>query len=239
MAHVHGSFIPLATPFTDDGRALSEVRVSRQVRFWIEHGAQAFYIGGETGEFLTVVSSERKAMLEIVHRECQGSLPILVNVSSLSTALSLDLAQHASRHGATAAFITPPYFGRFTPVEILNHLRSVVGLAGLPVIIADLFGACKADYAAEFATMPQVEFAAGTAFDEWKSEFASVHAIMALAQLLPEADKTLLGQAYLAHGPAPLIKAAFERHGLDIGYPRSPKNGIDACELNELLQIAA
>lgn len=239
MANVTGTFIPLATPFTDDGRTLSEVRMARQVRFWKERGAPGFYLCGETGEFLTVGPSERKAMLEILHRECQGALPIVVNVSSVSTSLSLDLAQHAGRHGATAVFVTPPYFGRYSITEHINHLRAVVGLAGLPVIIADLFGALKEGVGTSFDTLPKVEFAAGTAFDEWKSEAASVHAIMALADLFPEADRALLGAAYLTHGPAVLVKAAFERLEIDMGSPRSPKSALDARELAELLKLAA
>ena len=239
MARVTGTFIPLATPFTDDGRTLSEVRVSRQVRFWIERGAPGFYLCGETGEFTTVSTAERKTMLEIVHRESQAAVPICVNVSSLSTAVSLDLAQHAGRHGATAAFITPPYFGRFTTSEIINHLRAVVGLAGISVVIADLFGALKEGFGDAFQTLTQAEFATGTAFDEWKSEAASVHAITALAELFPEADRALLGAAYLAHGPAVLVKAAFERAGTDIGTPRSPKVPLDGRELADLLKLAA
>lgn len=239
MALVNGTFVPLATPFTDDGRALSEVRMSRQVRFWLEQGAKGFYIAGETGEFTTIVSSERKAMLEIVHRECQGTVPIVANVSSLSTAMSLDLAQHAARHGATGAFLSPPFFGRFTRSEIVNHMKTVVGLAGLPVIAADLFGSSEEGFDGALATLPQVEFAAGTGFDEWKSEGASVHAIMVLAALYPEADKSLLGRAYLECGPAPLVKAGFDRLGIELGSPRSPKNAIDPPVLAEMLKLAA
>src|ERR1700722_16717175 len=76
MAKVKGKYIPLTTAFTDDGRTVSEVRMARQVRFWVEREAPGFYLFGETGEFLTVVTSERKAVLEIVQRECQGSVPI-------------------------------------------------------------------------------------------------------------------------------------------------------------------
>ncbi|MHB8635453.1 MAG: dihydrodipicolinate synthase family protein [Fimbriimonadaceae bacterium] len=239
MANLTGAYIPLATAFTDDGRSLSEVRMIRQVRGWIERGAAGFYLAGESGEFLTVSTAERKAMLEVVHRECQGALPLVTNVSSLSTAVSLDLAQHAARHGAIAAFVVPPYFGRYTAKEILNHLRAVVGLAGLPVVIADLFGALTEGFGDTFKTMPQVEFATGSGFDEWQTEGASVHAVTALADLFPEVDRVILGAAYLEHGPAVLIKAAFERLGTDIGSPRSPKRPLDARELCELLNLAA
>ncbi|HLK16943.1 MAG TPA: dihydrodipicolinate synthase family protein [Fimbriimonadaceae bacterium] len=239
MAYVRGNFIPLATPFTDDGRALSEVRMVRQVRFWTERDAAGFYLCGETGEFCAVGPSERKAMLEIILRECASSVPILVNVSSLSTALSLDLAQHAGRHGAAAAFITPPYFGRFTPKEIINHLRAVVGLAGIPVVIGDPFGAMKEGFGDAFDTMPKVEFAKGSSFDEWETEDASVHAIRVLAEFFPDSPHATLGAAYLTHGPAALVKAAFEHQGIELGTPRSPKAPLDGRELSELLQLAA
>ncbi|MCH7944496.1 MAG: hypothetical protein IIC73_00555 [Armatimonadetes bacterium] len=40
--------MPLVAAFTDDTSSLSEVRVSRVVRFHIERGAKGFLVNGES-----------------------------------------------------------------------------------------------------------------------------------------------------------------------------------------------
>src|SRR6185436_2306742 len=90
----------------------------------------------ETGEFITVSTAERKQVLEILLREAHG-VPVLAHCTRLGTAQSLDLCQHAARHGARAAVIMPPYFGRYSEEEIEQHLRLIAQHAGLPVIVVD------------------------------------------------------------------------------------------------------
>ena len=112
MEGIAGLFAPVVTPFTDDGSTVSDVRLSRQVRYLIDRGIAGFVTTSDTGEFLATSFAERKEVLEIVIREAHGR-PVLAHVSTMSTSSSLDLAQHAARHGARAAVLMPPYFGQF------------------------------------------------------------------------------------------------------------------------------
>lgn len=64
--------MPLVAAFTDDTSSLSEVRVSRLVRFHIERGAKGFVVNGETGDCFLLSSSERKQLLEWVVRGSKG-----------------------------------------------------------------------------------------------------------------------------------------------------------------------
>src|SRR5690348_16428840 len=98
MVNLAGTFVPLVTPFTDDGATLSEVRIARLVRHFAGQGVAGFVVCTDTGEFTTLSFAERKSMLETTLRESQGALPVLTNVSTLSTSASLDLTQHAARH---------------------------------------------------------------------------------------------------------------------------------------------
>jgi dihydrodipicolinate synthase/N-acetylneuraminate lyase len=109
--------VPLISVFTDDTSSLSEVRVSRLLRFHIEHGAKGFVFGGLTSETFMLGHNERKQFLEWAIRESQG-LPIWVDVTAMTTSGVLDLCQHASRHGARGALLSPPPFGRFYAHEV-------------------------------------------------------------------------------------------------------------------------
>src|SRR5438477_12684261 len=113
MLGLAGLFAPLATPFTDGGETVSEVRLARLVRHLLAQGIAGLACCTETGEFITVNTSERKQVLEIVIREAHGT-PVLAHCTRLGTSQTLDLCQHAARHGAKAAVVMPPYFGRYS-----------------------------------------------------------------------------------------------------------------------------
>src|SRR5579862_6608735 len=136
MLGLSGLFAPIVTPFTDDGGAISEVRLARLIRHLAENGVVGFVVCSETGEFTTVTSGERKQMLEFLAREARG-IPILAHCTRLGTSQCMDLCQHAARHGARAAVVMPPYFGQFNDDEIEQHLRRIVQHANLPIILVD------------------------------------------------------------------------------------------------------
>ncbi len=89
----------MPTPFTDDGTALSEVRLARLVREVLKRPIEGVVVAPDAGEFWALTVDERKTLLEMVLREVRGAVPVWCHVSSLRTATSLDLAQHAEQFG--------------------------------------------------------------------------------------------------------------------------------------------
>jgi dihydrodipicolinate synthase/N-acetylneuraminate lyase len=145
-------------PFTDDGRGLSEVRLARLVKHQIESGIDGFVLGTDVGEFTLMSFSERKQILEWMLREAQGR-PLIANASTLSTAASMDLAQHASRHGARAVLLMPPYYGAFTAQEHIEHIRMIAKLGGLQVILLDPYGRLSETVRQATSSIPGVTWA--------------------------------------------------------------------------------
>jgi 4-hydroxy-tetrahydrodipicolinate synthase len=240
MSELNGNLIPLVSPFTDDGSSLSEVRLSRLIRRWREDGsATGFFIGGEAGEFLCLSSGERKTLVELVLRDCCGSLPVVVNISSLSTAKSLDLSQHAARHGARAGFLTPPYYGSFSSAEIVNHVRTVVNFSNLPVFLGDFGEGFSAEVEAGLQDLPRLMRTTMADWDEWTCGETVVSAASTLASILGEPVSPALRALLRSHGASAVLKAAYERSGLDLGYPRSPRASVAGSELGSLLAQAA
>lgn len=137
MLELAGQFIPLITPFTDDGASISEVRLARLLRFYMERGAEGFVVGSDLGEFTSMTLSERKELFEWVHRHTQGAVPVIVNASALSTSACLDLAQHASRHGARAVILMPPFYGSLYQAEHVEHIRTVAAHSHRPILVVD------------------------------------------------------------------------------------------------------
>ncbi len=141
--------VPLVSAFTDDLAALSEIRIARIVKFHKEHGAAGFMVNAGTADCFLMPAQERKQTLEWVIRESHG-LPVWVHATSLSTSGTVDLCQHAARHGARGIIVTPPPVGSLFLPEVKAFLSSVARHGNIQGYWADPSGAW-AEYANEAA----------------------------------------------------------------------------------------
>lgn len=236
-----GVLAPLPTPLTDDGSSISEVRLQRLLRRLQDSGVSGYVVCGEVGEFGAISYSDRKALTEMIVRATSDAPQVIVNVSTLSTVASLDLAQHAARHGARACVLMPPYYGTLTPKEIFNFFRVVAQYAGLPVIVVDPNGVLDAEIRNELAAVTGL-FLAGPTFWSVKAigiagrptvdEFAvdpGAATVLSLLKpverlfALPEEEIQELARFVCLHGGARVAKAACEMMGMDLGPLRGPR----------------
>ena len=256
MLKVSGLFAPLATPFTDDGHQVSEVRLARQIRYLADFELAGYVVATDTGEFGACGIAERKSLLELVLREAAGRKDVLVNVSSLCTSASLDLAQHAGRHGARAAVLMPPYYGQFSEEEVIGFFLAVARHAGIPVVVVDPFGVIGAGVRQPLAENPSLVWAAPLAGSNGAAlsvngdrsatdEFTSGGCIVSpLATICPRWAGEALGQAKrslvvpvtLAQsvGRARVVKAALDVLGVPQGPSRGPVMALSGPPLAAL-----
>ncbi|MFW5697179.1 MAG: dihydrodipicolinate synthase family protein [Fimbriimonadaceae bacterium] len=146
MRDLQGLFVPIPTPFTDDGTALSEIRLARLVEFYRNEGALGFVVGTEAGEYTSLSLAERKQLLEWVVRESKG-LPVLAHVTAMTTAAATDLCQHAERHGARGAILAPPPLDTFRAHEIASYVHGVQRYGNQTTIFVEGYGPSKETYA--------------------------------------------------------------------------------------------
>lgn len=130
---------PIVTPFTDDGSAVSEVRLARLMRLMRESGFEGVAVATPAGEFGSLSLAERKKLLEWVMRDC-GKLAVYVNVTAQTTAVAIDLCQDAADCGATGAILCPPPFGQLGLDEARNFVNVVRRHGNLPVGFIDPAG---------------------------------------------------------------------------------------------------
>lgn len=159
MLEVSGQFVPLVTPFTDDGSTIGEVRLARLLRYYVRAQVDGLVVASDLGEFTTLTFAERKQLVEWVHQVSHAELNMIVNVSTLSTSSSLDLAQHASRHGSRAVILMPAYYGEFTQEEHVAHIRMVAKHSDRPVIVVDALQVLETDSCSELAQISEVHLA--------------------------------------------------------------------------------
>ncbi|HTQ09225.1 MAG TPA: dihydrodipicolinate synthase family protein [Fimbriimonadaceae bacterium] len=254
MLGLTGLFAPIATPYTDDADSISEIRLARLIRHLRDRGVDGFVACTDTGEFTTTSAGERKQILEILIRESQGA-PVLAHCTRLGTAQSLDLCQHAGRHGALAAVIMPPYYGTFDDQEIEQHIRRIVQHAGLPIIVVDPQSRARPTVREPLCNMPNLYYAEAvpdpfrtnpnadsgrTTADEFAISEAVVSPIIQIDPLGAKAGSpnlSLLGRLVSQYGRARIAKAALTLRDVEVGPPRSPALPLPQTACEELVRL--
>ncbi len=238
MQSLAGTFAPLPTPFTDDGGQISEIRLARVIQWTLQRGAQGFLVNSSAGEFTCTGSDERKNLLEWALREVRSRVPIVANATSLNTGSSLDLAQHAGRHGARAAVVAVPYFGSFTQRELYQHYKLIAQYADLPIWVLDPTGMIQEETWSELLALPSLSrcqslsggnypsVEGGLGLEEFSCGEVGISPMVTLfgpdptPAIVPYLDAW--AEAFRLLGSARLTKAVFQNIGIDLGTTRAP-----------------
>lgn len=253
MVELPPALVPVVTPFTDDATTLSEIRMARLLRWYLDAGVAGFVTSTDAGEFMTTSFEERKNALEICVRESQGRAAVLAHVSTLSTGASLDLAQHAARHGARAVVLMPPYYGTLSDEEIVHHVHMVAQHGGLDVLVVDPQGRVSASLAGALRAWPQVTIcsplpgALGTTPTQWPSEFAVGSSVcLPVAAILPDRAGDIVRSGSLptgwkevlsAQGPTRILKTALGMLEREVGPLRTPYSRVPEELRRQLAQL--
>lgn len=254
-----GIFVPVPTPFTDDGASISEIRLARWLRKMGEWGVSGYVVGGDAGEFATLTFSERKHLFDLTLRNAGSSACVLAHVTALSTAACIDLAQHAAESGAQAAVLMAPYYGRFSDGELRAHFHAVAKHGRIPVIVVDPQSRIVFELHEALSAMPEMRIATPMAtgpyadcacFDKTTpDEFmvgeatASPMAALGWNPGGPKAEECQAVQRlFRDYGSARVLKGAADWVGVDLGPLRNPLNDLPATAqelLKTVLQEAA
>jgi N-acetylneuraminate lyase len=87
------------------------------------------FIGGSTGEGMSLSSTQRRKLAEAFIDAAAGSLPVIVHVGHNSLAEAAELAAHAGQAGATAISATCPSYFRITREEVLVECMAEIARA--------------------------------------------------------------------------------------------------------------
>jgi 4-hydroxy-tetrahydrodipicolinate synthase len=129
-----GVFAPTVTAFNSDG-SVSTKGTKDFVRFLLNEGVHGLTPLGSAGEPVALSPDERKKTLEAIVEETAGRVPIYAGTGDYSTALTIELSQHAKSIGCDGLMLMAPYLLRPPKQDILNHFRRVREKVGLPIMV--------------------------------------------------------------------------------------------------------
>jgi 4-hydroxy-tetrahydrodipicolinate synthase len=120
-----GVYTIFLTPFTPSGE-LDLDAAAENTDYLIREGMHGIVVAGTYGEYVTLTSDERRALLRTVIAASRGRVPVVACTAAGSTAEVIAHTRDAEDAGADGAMITPPY-GMIEPTEaaIVSHFETV------------------------------------------------------------------------------------------------------------------
>lgn len=129
-----GSYLPTITPFTDRG-AVDVDGIHSNVNWWIDQGTHGLIPGGSAGEFLQLSDDEYRVMVAETVSAAAGRVPVVVGVTSDSTAEAARRAAFAEEVGADGIMLAPPFYSQVDASELESHFRQLAQGCSLPMMV--------------------------------------------------------------------------------------------------------
>ncbi len=131
---IEGVIPPHITPFDEEG-SLDLYSLRKLISFWLESGVHALATCASNGEGPLLSEDERSSVIKQVVDQVGNQVPVIAGVSSPSTRGILKQIAEAKRLDVDAVLLTPPYYFKPRPRELLEHYRTVLREADLPIIL--------------------------------------------------------------------------------------------------------
>jgi 4-hydroxy-tetrahydrodipicolinate synthase len=135
-----GCFVPLVTPFKNDG-SLDEDGLVRIVDYLIEEEkVDGLVPCGTTGESPTLDHQEHRRVIELVVKSSGDRVPIIAGAGSNSTNEAISMTKQAENVGANATLQVCPYYNKPMQKGIIDHFEAIAKNSGLPIILYNIPG---------------------------------------------------------------------------------------------------
>src|SRR5689334_21888716 len=156
--NLRGILAAVTTPFTEDGSAIDEAALQRQVERLVSAGIHGIVPTGTTGEFTTLSQDEYRRVIELYVKGAAGRIPVVAGIGALSTQGAIDLARHAETVGADAIMLVPPFYDPLDITTLKTFLSAVAGSINIPIVYYNVPGATGIQLtAAELAELGDID----------------------------------------------------------------------------------
>ncbi len=134
LPHLHGIVPPLATPLKPD-ESIDVEGLERLVKLQLDAGVHALWVLGTTAKFEMLGDREQRVVAETVARVAAGKVPLVLNVSDLSTARTLTKAARFDDLPYEYYAALPPWYLKYSAAEIEGYFRVLADRLARPLVI--------------------------------------------------------------------------------------------------------
>src|SRR5919106_3150337 len=138
-ANLRGLYVPVITPFADDGSVAIDV-LQRICGEYLDAGAAGIVALGTTGESTALDHDEKRAVIAACSDVCADrSAQLIVGAGTNSTRTTRQAVKElAGTPALVAALIVVPYYVRPSEPGVLEHFRAVAEVSPVPVVIYNI-----------------------------------------------------------------------------------------------------
>ncbi len=134
MAVFEGSCTAFITPFTESGDKINYVTLEQLIEFQLLHHSDALIGLSSTGEGAALSESERTEYMEFVCAKVKKRVPLLFEITAVSTQSAADLIVQAVKAGADGVLVPPPIYCRTSQRGVFDHYKYLASKSPIPVI---------------------------------------------------------------------------------------------------------
>ena len=134
MADMKGYFVPIFTPFNQDG-SLDEQALRHNMSYLIDEGIHGITLTGSFGEFPLLSSEEQIRIFEIGVDEAAGRCAIVAGTAHARTDETIRLSKAAESAGADGIMLVSPYYLVPSERDLREHFCTVEASVSLPITI--------------------------------------------------------------------------------------------------------
>ena len=131
-----GLWIPLVTPFQDDGTVDHPALAALTARLRGQ-GVSGFVACGSTGEAAALDKDEQRAVLETVLEAAQG-LPVAMGLSGYHLGHVLAFVQDLARYPLAGLLVPAPHYIRPSQQGLLHWFTAIADASHAPLIVYDI-----------------------------------------------------------------------------------------------------
>src|SRR4030088_2110471 len=124
----------LISPLQSDGR-VDEAAVAKLVEHVIQGGGHGLLPLGSTGETASLDENARRTMLSSVVAAAAGRVPVICGVAQSHLSAARAEVEAASRLGAEAALVVPPFYYPIDQATVLAFYRRLAADSPLPILL--------------------------------------------------------------------------------------------------------
>jgi 2-keto-3-deoxy-L-arabinonate dehydratase len=133
---LEGVFPAVITTFNETGDLDLASQVS-VVNHLLQEGAHGLALFGNAGEGYTLVDNEWSTLVELVLKEVNGRVPVVVSTGQTGTIAAVNLSKRAEDAGVTAVVVLPPYYLRPDADGLLFYYEAISDAIRIPIMVQD------------------------------------------------------------------------------------------------------
>jgi 4-hydroxy-tetrahydrodipicolinate synthase len=137
VKHLTGVLPALISPLQSDGR-IDEPAVTRLIHHVIDGGVDGLLALGSTGEAASMDETARRAMLSSVVAAAAGRVPVICGVAQSHLSAARAEVEAASRLGAAAALVVPPFYYPTDQATVLAFYRRLAADSPMPILLYNI-----------------------------------------------------------------------------------------------------